>query len=203
MVTDVTNRGLSSRAQLLGGALKFFEVGLTGGYLIEPDFHLDARGSFGRTFCAEEFLSRGLDPAVSQCSLSSNRHKGTLRGLHFQSEPAAEVKLVRVQRGAIWDVIVDLRKNSSTFAAWRSATLTALNAHALYVPKGFAHGFITLDDDTEVFYQMSVHHVPHLSRGVRWDDPQINIAWPILPTVISDKDQALPLLTDATPWLSC
>jgi dTDP-4-dehydrorhamnose 3,5-epimerase len=177
-------------------------VSLDGAWLIEPDFHLDVRGSFGRTFCIEEFSMHGLDPAVAQCSLSLNLHRGTLRGIHFQSEPSAEAKLVRVQRGAIWDVIVDLRKDSPTFSSWHSANLTARNACAFYVPKGFGHGFITLVDDTEVFYQMSVCHVPHLARGVRWDDPQINIAWPMQPTVVSEKDRTLPLLADAMPWLS-
>jgi dTDP-4-dehydrorhamnose 3,5-epimerase len=177
--------------------MNFNKVSLEGAWLIEPDFHRDTRGSFGRTFCVREFSARGLDLEVAQCSVSFNHRRGTLRGIHFQRPPAVETKLVRVQRGAVWDVIVDLRKDSPTFAVWHATELTAESGRAFYVPKGFGHAFITLMDDTEVFYQMSVCHVPELSTGVRWNDPTINIAWPIEPVVISDKDWALPLLTEA------
>jgi dTDP-4-dehydrorhamnose 3,5-epimerase len=150
-----------------------------------------------RTFCVDEFAEHGLDIGVAQCSLSYNRLAGTLRGIHFQKAPLEEAKLVRVQRGAIWDVIVDLRKGSPTFRSWYGVTLTAENACAVHAPKGFGHGFVTLVDDTDVFYQMSVSHVPHMAWGICWDDPDIAIAWPTQPTVISDKDRALPLLAEA------
>lgn len=182
--------------------MKFRKLSLDGAWLIEPDLHLDVRGYFGRTFCVNEFAERGLDTDVAQCSLSFNRHTGTLRGIHYQSAPLAETKLVRVQHGAIWDVIVDLRVGSPTFASWCCATLTAENAQALYVPKGFGHAFITLTDDTEVFYQMSVCHAPHMARGIIWDDSQICIKWPLQPTVISEKDRTHPLLQEAMTSLS-
>lgn len=180
----------------------FNEVSLPGAWLIEPEFRRDERGAYARMFCREEFSAHGLDPTVVQCNLSLNRRQGTLRGIHFQSEPHAEVKLVRAQRGAIYDVIVDLRKDSPTFAKWYGVTLTAENELALYVPKGFGHSFLTLEDDTEVHYQVSNSYAPHVSREIRWNDPQIGIAWPIQPTIISDKDRNAALLADTMPWLS-
>lgn len=176
--------------------MNFYEVSLPGAFLIEAHLQLDTRGSFARTFCADEFAARGLDGAVAQCSLSFNRHRGTLRGIHFQLNPQPETKLVRVLRGSVWDVIVDLRRTSSTFGQWFAAELTAANALAMYAPKGFGHGFITLEDETEIYYQMSVGHVPDLARGIRWNDPTIAIDWPLQPLVISDKDAAAPLLAD-------
>lgn len=169
---------------------------LEGAWLIEPETIGDVRGAFARTFCIEEFAQQGLDVEVAQCSLSFNRLAGTLRGLHYQDAPLEETKLVRVQRGAIWDVVVDLRKESPTFRSWHAVTLTAENARAMYAPKGFAHGFITLVDDSEVHYQMSTCHVPPMARGIRWNDPDIDIAWPAQPVVISAKDAALPFLTE-------
>jgi len=182
--------------------MKFHEVSLKGAWLIEPEFHRDTRGAYARSFCTDEFSSRGLDPNVAQCNLSLNRHKGTLRGIHFQSEPHAEVKLVRVFRGAIYDVIVDLRKSSPTFGRWHGATLTAENYLAFYVPKGFGHSFITLADDTEVFYQVSTPYAPHVSRELRWNDPQLGIEWPLQPTIMSEKDRAARSLSEAMDWLS-
>lgn len=176
--------------------MKFHKVTLEGAWLIEPELRADSRGAFARAFCAEEFAAHDLETRVVQCNLSFNRRAGTLRGLHFQLHPQSEVKLVRAQKGAIWDVIVDLRRNSSTFASWCGVELTAQNARALYVPRGFAHGFITLTDDTEVFYQVSAPHTPHLERGVRWDDPDIGVSWPLQPSIISDKDRALPPLVE-------
>lgn len=181
--------------------MKFHRTPLDGAWLLEPELLSDVRGSFARTFCIDEFKERGLAIDIAQCSLSRNRLVGTLRGLHFQRSPLEEVKVVRVQRGAIWDVIVDLRKESPTFRSWYSTTLTADNACAVYVPKGFAHGFITLEPDSEVFYQMSVCHVPNMAWGVRWNDPDIAIAWPMQASVISDKDRALPLLQQAISGL--
>src|SRR5262245_19845866 len=137
-------------------ALKFHPLPLPGAWLIESEFQLDQRGSFGRTFCVMQFAAQGLDNTIAQCSVSYNRSRGTLRGIHFQREPLSEVKLVRVQRGAVWDVIVDLRRSSATFGRWYAAELTASNALSMYVPKGFGHAFMTLTDDTEVYYQMSV-----------------------------------------------
>jgi dTDP-4-dehydrorhamnose 3,5-epimerase len=181
--------------------LKFQPLALRGAWLIEPEFHLDRRGSFCRTFCIEEFAAQGLDGAIEQCSLSHNCKRGTLRGIHFQSEPLAETKLVRVPRGAVWDVIVDLRRSSATFGRWLAAELSSTNAHAMYVPQGFGHAFVTLMDDTEVYYQMSARHVPSLARGLRWDDPTIAIDWPLQPLVISEKDASLPLLQQAVDSL--
>lgn len=177
--------------------MKFHEVGLQGAYLIEPELLADSRGWFARTFCGDAFVARGLDARVAQCSLSFNSAVGTLRGIHIQAAPLVEAKLVRVQRGAIWDVIVDLRRDSPTFSRWVNSELSAENGRAFYVPQGFGHAFITLARDTEVFYQMSVPHVPQLAGGIRWNDPTIGIAWPMEPTVISDKDRALPLLSDS------
>lgn len=177
--------------------LRFHQTQLEGAWLIEPERHYDVRGAFARVFCTSEFATHSIDCRIAQCSISFNSISGTLRGIHFQGQPHRETKLVRVQRGAIWDVIVDLRRNSVTFASWYGTELSAENALALYVPEGFGHGFITLVDDTEVFYQISVPYVPHLARGIRWNDPAISIAWPIEPVVISDKDCELPLLVEA------
>lgn len=181
--------------------MKLHKTNLEGAWLIEPDLMTDGRGAFARTFCIKEFVDLGLDTQISQCSLSVNRRAGTLRGLHFQRYPLAETKLVRVPRGAVWDVIVDFRPESPTFASWFSTTLTAENAHSVYVPKGFGHGFVTLVDDTEVDYQMSMCHVPSMAWGIRWDDPDVGIKWPMQPSVMSDKDRALPLLAEALPAL--
>ena len=176
--------------------MKFRPLALQGAFLIEPEVHLDSRGSFVRTFCSREFAAHGLDSTIAQCSVSFNCIRGTLRGIHFQLEPLPEVKVVRVPRGAVWDVMVDLRRSSATYRRWIAAELTAENAHALYIPKGFGHAFLTLEDNTEVFYQMSAHHVPDLARGLRWDDPAIEIAWPFRPTVISEKDANSPVIAD-------
>jgi dTDP-4-dehydrorhamnose 3,5-epimerase len=176
--------------------LKFHKASIDGAWLIELEPRADERGSFARTFCEEEFATHGLETRIVQANLSRSRRAGTLRGVHFQLEPCAEVKVVRVQRGAIWDVIVDLRKDSPTFATWYGANLTADNGLALYVPRGFGHAFMTLVDDTDVCYHVSACYTPQLERGVRWNDPDIRISWPLEPTVMSDKDRALPLLSE-------
>lgn len=182
--------------------MRFHKLGLDGACLIEPEFRRDDRGAYARMFCTQEFSAHNLEPAVAQCNLSLNRRKGTLRGIHFQSAPHAEVKLVRVQRGAIFDVIVDLRTSSPTFGQWYGATLSAENGVAFYVPKGFGHSFITMQDDTEVFYQVSTPYAPQVSRELRWNDPEIGIQWPLQPTIMSEKDRAACSLSEAMNWLS-
>jgi len=177
--------------------LKFVPTPLAGAYLIELEPLEDERGFFARSFCQNEFKARGLDPVVAQCNVSFNRKQGTLRGLHYQAAPHAEAKLVRCTRGAIWDVIVDLRKSSQTARQWHAVELTEDNRRALYIPAGFAHGFQTLADDTEVHYQMSEFYQPELARGVRWDDPTLAIRWPIEKVIISPRDRAFPTLDGA------
>ncbi len=176
--------------------MKFQTLPLAEAYLIEMELLEDERGFFARSFCQNEFRARGLDPSVAQCNVSFNRKRGTLRGLHFQAEPHAEAKLVRCTRGAIWDVIVDLREESATARKWHAVELTADNRCALYVPKGFAHGFQTLVDDVEVLYQMSEFYHPASARGVRWDDPHLSIAWPLPSPILSPRDMSYPFLQE-------
>lgn len=173
----------------------FKETGFSGAFLIEVQLHSDERGSFGRSFCSREFDERGLDSSVVQCNVSYNRRRGTLRGMHYQETPHEEAKLVRCARGAIYDVIVDLRPESATFRKWAAFELVAAAdrpSKMVYVPKGFAHGFLTLQDDTEVFYQMSEYFVAAAARGVRWNDPAFGIQWPEPVMVISDRDRSYP-----------
>lgn len=169
----------------------FRNTALPGAFVVEPEFVEDERGFFARTFCASEFAARNLATSFPQCSISYNRRSGTLRGMHFQETPHAESKLVRCTRGAIFDVIVDLRPDSPTFKQWIGVELTAADRLALYIPEGLAHGFQTLVDDTEVFYQISTpYHAPS-SRGVRWDDPAFGIEWPHQEhRTISDRDRS-------------
>lgn len=174
--------------------MKFLPTPLSGAYVIELEPIEDERGFFARSFCQNEFREHGLDPVVAQCNVSFNRKRGTLRGLHYQAEPHAEAKLVRCTRGAIWDVIVDLREDSSTARKWHAIELTADNRRALYIPPGLAHGFQTLEDDSEVLYQMSEYFHPESARGVRWDDPVLAIDWPLPNPVLSRKDQSYALL---------
>lgn len=170
----------------------FEETPLAGVVVLKPERFEDERGFFARTYCRQEFEEHGLDPAVEQCNVSYNHRRGTLRGLHFQAPPHEEDKLVRVTRGAIYDVAVDLRPSSSTFKEVFGVELTAENGWALYVPKGCGHGFQVLEDETEVFYQMSRRYAPGAGRGYRWDDPAFAVPWPLEPTVMSEKDQELP-----------
>lgn len=174
----------------------FRELPLSGAYVLDVERHEDERGFFARTFCRRELEEHGLDPAVVQCSLSYNRRRGTLRGMHYQAPPAEEAKLVRVVRGAIHDVIVDLRPGSPTFGEHAAVQLDAENRRALYVPPVFAHGFQTLADDTELLYQMTSEFAPRHARGFRHDDPALGIAWPLPVTVISERDRALPTFDD-------
>lgn len=170
----------------------FRETELKGAFIIEPQRNEDERGFFARTWCQQEFIAHGLNPRVVQCNVSFNRHRGTMRGMHFQEAPYAEARLVLCTQGAIYDVIIDLRRESSTFARWVAVNLTAEECNMIYVPEGFAHGFLTLLDDTEVFYQMSEFYHPDSVRGVRWDDPKFQIQWPLVPTVISNRDHSYP-----------
>jgi dTDP-4-dehydrorhamnose 3,5-epimerase len=165
---------------------------LPGAYVIELERLEDDRGWFARTFAAEEFAAQGLNPAVVHCNVSFNSRAGTLRGMHYQVAPHAECKLVRCTRGAIYDVIVDLRADSATYLRWFGARLDADEGRSLYVPEGFAHGFQTLVDESEVLYQMSHEYAPAHARGVRWDDPAFAIEWPEAERTISERDRTYP-----------
>lgn len=172
----------------------FTESPLRGAYLVDMVRREDERGFFARSFCAEEFAAHGLAEHMSQCSVSFNAKRGTLRGLHFQASPHDEEKLVRCTGGAMFDVIVDLRTDSPTHRGWFGVELTAANRRALYVPKGFAHGFMSLADDTEVYYMISVPYAAGFARGLRWNDPALGIRWPMEPVVISERDVDYALL---------
>ncbi len=172
--------------------MRFVSTSLAGAYLIEPEPIMDERGLFARTWCRNEFAKIGLNPNLVQCNISYNKVRGTLRGMHFQKAPHAEEKLVRCTQGGIYDVIVDLRHGSQTFTQWFGVELNAENRNALYVPEGFAHGFITLMDDTEVLYQMTEFFHSECAAGARWDDPAFSIKWPCIVNMISERDQNYP-----------
>jgi dTDP-4-dehydrorhamnose 3,5-epimerase len=174
--------------------VKLTPTAIAGPVLVELETISDDRGFFARSFDADEFRAAGLEPAVVQCNISYNRRAGTLRGMHYQEEAAPEPKLIRCTRGAIFDVAVDIRPGSSTWLQHIGVELTAENRLALYLPSLFAHGFQTLVDDTEVFYQMGGWYVPDASRGLRYDDPALGISWPAAVAEISDKDASWPLL---------
>jgi dTDP-4-dehydrorhamnose 3,5-epimerase len=167
----------------------FSETKLAGAFLIDLDRKEDARGFFARVFCVDEFRAHGLKPEVAQCSISFNRRKGTLRGMHWQAAPKAEAKLIRCTRGAIFDVIVDLRPKSPTRLQHITTELSEYNGRMLYIPEGLAHGFQTLADDTEVFYQMTEFFTPDCGRGARWNDPAFEIAWPLPDPIMNDRDR--------------
>jgi len=167
----------------------FTPTPLSGAFLIEPEPREDERGLFARTWCAREFASHGLNPRIAQCNTSFNKRKGTLRGMHYQQAPHQEAKLMRCTQGAIYDVIVDLRPGSPSYKQYFGAVLSALDRRMLYAPEGFAHGFLTLEEDTEVFYQMSEFYEPGASRGVRWNDPTFAIRWPLAVTMISSRER--------------
>jgi len=170
----------------------FRETALEGAYIIEMEAFEDDRGFFARTFCRNEFAERGLNCNVAQCSISYNAVRGTLRGMHYQVEPHAETKLVHCVRGALYDVIIDMRPLSETYCCWFGVELNEGNRRLLYVPEGFAHGFQTLQDNTSVYYQISEFYAPQSARGVRWNDPVFGIDWPISEPIISEKDRHLP-----------
>lgn len=172
--------------------MKFIKTSLEGAYLIEPELLCDERGFFSRTYCANEFIASGLPLDIVQSSISFNKLRGTLRGMHYQKQPYSEIKLVRCTQGSIYDVIVDLRSDSNTYMQWFGVELTASNHLSVYIPVGFAHGFITLSDDAEVLYFMSEFYDPAGACGVRWNDPAFKIDWPIPPIVISGRDHAYP-----------
>lgn len=179
--------------------MRFVETKLDGAWLIEPDPVVDERGSFMRTFCETEFGERSLATRFVQNSQSQSLRKGTLRGMHFQIAPHAEAKLVSCIRGAIYDVIVDMRPSSPSLHRWIGFELTPENRRQVYVPEGFAHGFQTLSDDAVVSYMISAPYVPHASVGVRYDDLAFSIAWPLVPTALSDRDRNWPLLKSRVP----
>ena len=171
----------------------FSETKLPGVFIIEVQRIEDDRGFFGRSFCRNEFFGRGLNPYVAQCNISFNRDAGTLRGMHYQSAPHAEDKLIRCTLGKLYDVIVDLRSESPTFKQWIAVELTGGNLRMLYVPKGCAHGFQTLEDNTEIFYQMSEFYHAESARGIRWNDPAFRIQWPEnVPMILSERDRNWP-----------
>jgi len=170
--------------------MRFIPTALADVYLIEPELISDERGFFARSYCQKEFAGHGLNLQPVQCNISFNKLRGTLRGMHFQRQPHAEAKLVRCTAGAICDVIIDLREDSPTFSRWEAFELTADNRTALYIPEGFAHGFQTLADNTEVFYQMYSFFEGASAGGVRWDDPAFNIEWPLANPILSEKDQS-------------
>jgi dTDP-4-dehydrorhamnose 3,5-epimerase len=176
--------------------MRFLPTELAGAWIIELDPVHDDRGFFARSWCRREFESRGLNPRLAQCNISFNHKRGIIRGMHYQAAPHEEAKLVRCTRGAIYDVVLDLRQNSPTFKRWTAFELHQDNWTMLYVGEGFAHGFQTLQDRTEVFYQMSESFHPELSRGIRWNDPELAIDWPVPNPALSDRDRNLPLLTD-------
>jgi len=175
--------------------LIFTETKLKGAFIIDVEPIEDERGLFARSWCREEFKTHGLNPELAQCNISFNKKKGTLRGMHYQIPPHEEAKLVRCTMGAIFDVIIDLRPDSPTCKQWVGEELTAKNRKMFYIPEGFAHGFLTLEDATEVFYQMSAPYVPDSASGVRWDDPVFNIHLPEQPQIISQRDQSYPELS--------
>jgi dTDP-4-dehydrorhamnose 3,5-epimerase len=166
----------------------FTETTLKGAHVIDIEIKEDPRGFFARSFCQNEFKSHGLNSNIAQCSFSYNENKGTLRGMHFQVVPHVEVKQISCICGKVYDVIIDLRKGSSTYCQWFGVELSDKDYRLLYIPEGFAHGFQTLEDDTTVFYQMSEFYHPELARGVRWDDPVFDIKWPLKNPILSEKD---------------
>jgi dTDP-4-dehydrorhamnose 3,5-epimerase len=175
--------------------MKFKETKLKGAYVIDLEKLEDERGYFARAWCQQEFVQNRLDAVLVQCNVSYNPRRGTLRGMHYQDPPYAETKLVRCTRGAIYDVIVDLRPDSQTFLQWTAEELTPENGRMMYIPKGFAHGFQTLEDQSMVFYQVSEFYARDYCRGVRWDDPQVNIRWPSEVTAISTQDKGWEKIT--------
>ncbi len=172
--------------------MRFTETRLQGAYIIDVERIEDERGFFALTWARNDIVARGLNPDLVQCNLSYNHRAGTVRGMHWQIAPHAETKLVRCTRGGIFDVVVDLRDDSPTYLQWVGAELTAENRRALYIPEGCAHGFQTLEDDTEVLYMLTEQYTPGAARGMRWDDPATDVTWPQPVTVISERDAQYP-----------
>jgi dTDP-4-dehydrorhamnose 3,5-epimerase len=174
----------------------FTETRLKGTWVIKLEPRVDERGFLVRTYCENEFAAHSLNTRWPQCNLTLTKEKGMIRGMHFQADPRPEIKLVRCTRGAIYDVVVDVRPNSSTFGHWAAFELSPAKSEMLYIGAGFAHGFQTLEGDSEVFYQMSDFYVPDLARGIRWNDPKVGIEWPLANPVLSERDQLLPVLSE-------
>ncbi len=172
--------------------MNFLETPLAGAYIIETRRHEDARGYFARMYCRNEFREIGLLDSFVQSNISFNHKQGTLRGMHYQDDPYAEVKLVTCFAGEIYDVIVDVRRDSETYCSWFGVHLSSSNNKSLYIPKGFAHGFLTMQDDTLVHYQMGEFYKPEYARGIRWNDPAFNIVWPGSIETISERDRTYP-----------
>jgi dTDP-4-dehydrorhamnose 3,5-epimerase len=181
--------------------VRFEPTPVAGAVVVELDRHEDERGFFARTWCVDEFAAAGLPDHFVQSSVSWNEHRHTLRGMHWQAEPHGESKLVRCTRGAIVDVVVDLRPESPTYLQHVAVGLDEVNRRALFIPAGLAHGFLTLEPGTEVLYQMDTRYVPEAARGARWDDPAFDIEWPALPEVISERDCSYPDLVTAVSLL--
>lgn len=175
----------------------FCPAKIDGAFRIELERHADHRGSFSRVWCQREFEARGLCGAMVQSSLSTNTLRGTLRGMHYSAPPHAEAKLVRCVAGAIYDVLLDLRPGSATYLSWVAAGLSRDNGIAMFVPEGVAHGFQTLEDASDVLYQMSEFHDASCARGVRWDDPAFGIRWPVAEPILADRDRSYPLFGHA------
>ncbi|MCD6393304.1 MAG: dTDP-4-dehydrorhamnose 3,5-epimerase [Planctomycetes bacterium] len=165
---------------------------MKGAYIIELERIEDERGFFARSWCVREFAEHGLNPNLAQCNISFNKKKGTLRGMHYQAPPHEDAKMLRCTKGSLYDVIIDLRKDSPTFKQWFGVELTADNRKAIYIPEGFAHGFQTLEDETETLYQMSEYYHTEYARGVRYDDPAFGIEWPMPEIIVSKKDRNSP-----------
>jgi dTDP-4-dehydrorhamnose 3,5-epimerase len=176
----------------------FQETKLSGAFIVDLEPRADERGFFARTYCEREFKEHGLPTWYPQCNLSRNRRAGTLRGMHYNAAPHGEAKLIRCATGAVYDVIVDMRAGSPTMLSWIGVELGAENGRALFVPAGFAHGFITLTDDTDVFYQMGDFYRPEAARGLRWNDPRLALRWPREPTMVAERDAAYPDYDPAT-----
>jgi len=177
--------------------MKFTKTSLLGVWLIDLELREDERGFLARTYCETEFLDHGLNTHWPQCNLTLTNKRGMIRGMHFQADPKPEIKLIRCAAGTIFDVLVDVRRESSTFGQWQGFELTGENHRTLYAPGGIAHGFQCLTDNCRVFYQMSEFYFPELSRGIRWNDPQVGIKWPLAESNLSERDKKLPLLVDS------
>jgi dTDP-4-dehydrorhamnose 3,5-epimerase len=180
----------------------FTETKLSGSFILDLERREDNRGFFARAFCQDEFTDHGLKPVIAQANIAFNKRKGTLRGMHFQFPPAAETKLVRCTRGAIIDIIVDLRPESTTYLEHVAVELSADNHRALYVPERFAHGYQVLEDVTETSYQVGEFYTPEAEGGIRYDDPRLGLTWPLPVAEITEKDRAFPLLSDSEPEIA-
>ena len=182
----------------MAGALRFTPPTLVGTVVIDGVLREDDRGYFSRSWCIREFAEQGIDFVPVQASTSFNRRKGTLRGMHLQVKPALEAKLVHCTKGSLYDVVLDVRPDSPSYGKWCGIELRGDKYQMLYIPEGCAHGYVTLEDDTEIFYMMSQYYTPGAYRGVRYDDPVFGIDWPMVPTTISEQDRNWPLVTDRT-----